>query len=210
MSMHTRSKLEEAGYFLEVLTKTKDDLKPFYFNLSAFLNAWRSVLDVMLYDFAEYYSLGFTREDLMTDQCFMAVAKALKHREALGFIKWWRQKQGDLKQNPLWGKRILIVHRGYPTVSSTKIFYVSGSGGTSITTTPPIYASEWSVDFTEGAVSTSTTTTATTTTTMPEGEITTNYFSDFTDRTVTDMCIKTFREMEAIVNEAEKEFEVKL
>lgn len=133
--MDTRNKLEETQYFLDELIKTKNDTKLFHFNLSAFLSVWRSVLDIMLYDFAEYYSIGFTRQDIITHQTFKAVASALKHNNALKFIDWWREKQGELMQNPLWAKRRLIIHRGYPTITATFTFYVSGSGGTSITVT---------------------------------------------------------------------------
>jgi hypothetical protein len=43
----------------------------------------------MLYDFAEYFSLGFTREVEMNDKKFCAVAKPLNRNEAVDFIKWW-------------------------------------------------------------------------------------------------------------------------
>ena len=196
--MDTRSKLEEAKYFLDAFVKTKDDLKVFSFNLSAFLSAWRSVLDVMLYDFAEHYSIGFTRQDVITDQYFKAVSEALKHNDALKFIEWWRKKQGILKQNPLWAKRILIVHRGYPTITSTHTFYVSGSGGTSITTTPPGFMY---VEPSEGVIPV--------TTQQPSSKVEVQ-FSDFPDIEVMDMCAQAFHEMEKVVEEAEATFNVKL
>ena len=210
--MDTRSKLEEAKYFLDALVKTKDDPKLLYFNLSAFLSAWRSVLDVMLYDFAEHYSIGFTRQDVITDQNFKAVAQALKHRDALHFIDWWRKKQGKLKENPLWGKRILIVHRGYPTISSTHTFYVSGSGGTSITTTQPpphwiFPATSEPVELVSGEVISPEIISPTTQ--QPSSEIEVR-FSDFPNIEVTDMCTQAFHEMEKIVQQAQAIFHVRL
>jgi hypothetical protein len=42
-----------------------DNEDEFHFILSAFLSAWRSVLDVMLYDFADHYKIGLSRDDKM-------------------------------------------------------------------------------------------------------------------------------------------------
>ena len=95
--MDTRKKVDEAKYFLNKLKKAqKGRQEHFYFNLSAFLNAWRSVLDAMLWDFVKHYGLGFDQEDRVNDMDFKAVATALKNTEALSFIKWWRKKQGKL------------------------------------------------------------------------------------------------------------------
>jgi hypothetical protein len=44
--------------------------------MSAYLYAWRSILDVMLYDFSEFYSLGFTRDDWLDYDKFLKAAKA--------------------------------------------------------------------------------------------------------------------------------------
>jgi len=129
--MDTRGKLEEASYFLFALRRTEKTLKQFVYNLSAFLSAWRSVLDVMLYDFAEHYRIGLTREDRMTDEIFWYVAKAQNNAQALGFIKWWRQKVNILSKNPLWNMRRVIVHRGYPEITYRIYIPASiSSGGT--------------------------------------------------------------------------------
>lgn len=86
--MDTRNKLKEGKYFLDALIQTQDEPELCDYYLSAFLSAWRSVLDVMLYDFAEHYSLGITIEDYMTPHGFWLVSKALKNTQALGFYKW--------------------------------------------------------------------------------------------------------------------------
>jgi hypothetical protein len=191
--MLTRRKFEEAKYFCGKLSEAKSD-DEFYFYLSAFLNAWRSILDVMLYDLAEYYCLGFSREDELGDKEFTAVANALKRVEALKFIEWWRQKQGTLRSNPLWMKRNIIFHRGYPKISEYRI-YASGSGGTSGTISvvpymkPVIYPSPSSVNVTDP---------------------TNYYFSDIQDRTVMNHCYETLKAIEKIIAEAEQTFSVKL
>ena len=120
--MRAGRKLDEAKYFLKVLRqleKTGYVWKParreaFHHNLSAFIVAWRSVVDVMLFDFAELYSLGFDPRDRITDSTFEVAAKALRHHEALKFLAWWRQKIRRLKKNPLYRRRDMIVHRGTP------------------------------------------------------------------------------------------------
>jgi hypothetical protein len=86
--MQTRNKLEESKYFLDILPTVREDPNGFRCNLSAFLNAWRSLLDVMLYDFGEFYNLSFTRQVEMNDKEFYAVAKTLGNEEALRFIRW--------------------------------------------------------------------------------------------------------------------------
>jgi hypothetical protein len=120
--MLTRKKLEEARYFSKRLSGAKDD-DEFHFNLSAFLNAWRSILDVMLYDLAEHYALGFSRDEELNDKEFTAVATALKNDDALKFIEWWRKKQGVLRNNPLWVKRNIMFHRGYPKIPNIASLY---------------------------------------------------------------------------------------
>lgn len=46
--MDTRTKLKEAKFFLDALMETQGEIEKFNYNLSAFLNAWRSVLDVIV------------------------------------------------------------------------------------------------------------------------------------------------------------------
>mgnify|MGYP000504064673 CR=1 FL=1 len=193
--MDTRRKLNEAKYFLEALKRTQVDSEIYYI-LSAFLNAWRSCLDIMLYDFNEYYSMGFTIDDEIKDAYFAAVAKALKKDDALKFIKWWREKQGILKNNPLWKKRILIVHRGYPPIRSYKI-YVSGSGGTSSTISGYIEPAEIvsGESVSPGSIS------------IQSGEF---YFSDSPNQSIIDLCTQAYDEMKSIIEEAEKTFGIKL
>ena len=112
--MESKRKLDEARYFLGSLEHTTEDGEEFYYNLGAFLNSWRSVLDIMPYDFAEKYQLGFTRDDRVEDYEFQMASRALNHTNALKFLKWWRQQVGKIQIDPLSRKRIDIVHHGYP------------------------------------------------------------------------------------------------
>lgn len=129
MEVYTRLKLGEAAYFLDELIKTEKNPESFRFNLSAFLSAWKSVLDVMLYDFAIYYQIGLTREDRMTYHDFQIVAYAEKNKPALEFYTWWNKKMEKMKTNPLWKMRNINVHRGTTPVFSvyTPATIASGS-----------------------------------------------------------------------------------
>ncbi len=110
--MAAREKLEEAKHFLDLLDKTPAESQVFDYYLSAYLSAWRSVLDVMLFDFAQSYSLGFNREDRLDESGFMIAARALKRDKALRFLKWWKAQSNRVSRNPLYRVRNMIVHRG--------------------------------------------------------------------------------------------------
>jgi hypothetical protein len=193
--MDTRTKLKEAKFFLDALMETRDELEKFNYNLSAFLNSWRSVLDVMLYDFVEKYSLGLTRDDKVTDRDFWVAANAQNLMDALRLIEWWRKKQGVLKHNPLWEKRIITTHRGYPEMIQDR-FYVTGSGANSTTISGDVVTSS-EVPHEEAIPITPAT--------SPEPR-----FVDFPNQSVIDLCTLAFNEMEGIVQEVEREFHVRL
>ncbi|MFA5364916.1 MAG: hypothetical protein WC325_07025 [Candidatus Bathyarchaeia archaeon] len=113
--MDTGKKLMEAEYFLEILLQTDFNKRDeFHYNLSAFLSAWRSIFDIMLYDFAEIFKIGLSRESKIYDESFALAAHNTQNTQALGFIKWWRKKVNNLSKNRLWDMRPEIVHRGYP------------------------------------------------------------------------------------------------
>jgi hypothetical protein len=68
----------------------------------------------MLYDFAELFKIGLTRENKISDHDFGLVANATQNSRAIDFIKWWRKKVSSLSSNRLWHMRPEIVHRGCP------------------------------------------------------------------------------------------------
>ena len=79
--MEAREKLQEALYFLEQIKKLEDEGRSHTFsedefrkrnlalraNLSAFILAWHSIPEIMLYDLADTLKLPFTRNDRMMD-----------------------------------------------------------------------------------------------------------------------------------------------
>lgn len=188
--MDTRNKLKEAQYFLDTLVQTQQAPERFYYNLSAFLSAWRSVLDVMLYDFAEYYHIGLTRKDKMSPNDFELAAKILNKHEALTFIDWWRRKLSILSGNPLWNMRHMIVHRGYPEIADRIYIPDTLSSGSIV-----ISKGEEAATLPSGAFPLTT----------PMAGLFEVRFSE-----VIDMCKKAYSQMEEIVSEAENEFNIQL
>ena len=184
--METRKKLEEARFFLEKLLESVSgvDEKVSFYYLSAFLSAWRSVLDVMLYDFAKYYSLGLTQEDKMSNYEFSLVAKTQRNDKALDFIKWWEKKIQKLSKNKLWKMRRIIIHRGYPEIM--QVYVPSTISSSVVGIVVPKKA-----DILTGYIS--------------DGKI---IRIDYT--TLPKECKNVFGLMENIVVDAEKRFNVKL
>lgn len=88
--MEAKNKLSETRYFLNRIKRLKNKPDEFMHNLSAFLSAWRSVLDVLLYDYAEKY-FGWSREDKLTQRDFEVAAKISKITDAQTFIQWYRK-----------------------------------------------------------------------------------------------------------------------
>lgn len=204
--METRNKLQEAQYFLNAVSTTEQSTGELYYDLSAFLNAWRSVLDVMLYDFAEHYHLGLTNEDMITEHDFELAAKVLNNNDALRFITWWRQQRGSLSQDPLWSKRNIIVHRGRPPTRRVIRLYILESLALSSTLT--ISGSTMPAG---SALPVSTYTPITQVTTItPSSRIVETYFQDIPDRSVVDICNEAYDEIRGIVETAERDFGVKL
>jgi hypothetical protein len=206
--LHTRNKLAEAKYFLDILPNMTDDDDGFHYNLSAFLSAWRSTLDIMLYDLAEHFLLCFTREDDMSKRDFEVAAKALRNRTALQFISWWGHTQSVLGNTPLWRKRNINVHRGPLALTrQTRTLLVTGSGGTSGTISPYSVA----VDQNAAAGLGSLVPQAATVPMAPVAPTPTDwYFDDLPDRRAIDICNDAYLKMQEIVVEAETTFNVRL
>lgn len=203
--MGARQKLNEAAYFLSAIERTRQNREEFDFNLSAFLSALSSVFDVMLFDFSEKYSLGFTRNDRLDDNGFeiaaRARAKILKQSDALDFLKWWREQLGRLLKGPygpLHRKRIQIVHKGYLDMERRYVVQLSEivnvSGGTGVL---------W-----QGAVMAGTENRLEPQNVVPRAAHDTRfeiYFQDLPERSAIDVCNHAFHEMENLVASAERE-----
>jgi hypothetical protein len=121
-----RAKIKEAKHFLGQMRGAQDKLDEdlFKYNLSAFLAAWRSVPEFVLYDYAERNSLGISREDEEKVHIaiqFRIVANAIKRLkdnvEPLAFMEWWNERCNAIyKEHGIVGKRNYTIHKGYPKV----------------------------------------------------------------------------------------------
>ena len=118
MRYSTRNKLEEARYFLEQFRETITKPKKNTFYLSAFLHAWRSVIDIMLYDFAEYYGLhNFEKPNEFSSVITFAnhiseTARNQKKNQAAEFIEWWFGKLLKVWNSELSEMRKQTTHIG--------------------------------------------------------------------------------------------------
>jgi hypothetical protein len=114
--MESEQKLMAAEYHLKRMEKLYGkNYEHFKFELEAFLTQARSVLDVLLYDFAEKFQLGVNRnKEELNDHIFEKKARERRNEQAIKFIEWWRQKRDELKENfrPLLEKRNIALHRG--------------------------------------------------------------------------------------------------
>ena len=101
---------------------------------SAFLAAWRSVLDVLLYDAAFRFNLGFTLDDKIKEWQFKWAANKEENRKAICFLNWWSQKRSSLNKLSIWKDRDVFLHRGYterepvfaPLLTSSGVFLWTG------------------------------------------------------------------------------------
>jgi len=213
MVAFTRTKLAEAEFFLDRLPETADNSDIFYYQISAFLTAWRSTLDIMLYDFADRYPLRFTREDDISRRDFKIAARAINNSEALRFIDWWESKQSILGSTPLWKKRNINLHRGSIPLVRTYTILASGSGGTSGTVS--LYSSNViklennhlfvTPIFVPNKVVVPVAASKTATSSTQEW-----HFDDIPDENAIDICKQAYNKMEEIVKEAEASFGVNL
>jgi hypothetical protein len=210
--VQSEDKLAEARYFLGLLNIMPQDTaheREFMYNVSAFLSSWRSVFDIMLYDYADKFRFGFSRDEEITERDFEIAARVTNNTQGLSFLRWWRQQINVLARNPLWTKRKIIVHRGYPPTMHVYTIFVSGSIATS---SSMFMTSSSGVTVSVSSSSTSTTTTTggsaipTTTTTVPTTPLAELRFLDFQDRSVADYCGQALQEMENIVNSAIQQF----
>lgn len=209
--MQVKEKLNEAHYFLGMLSNTPQDdahEREFTYILSAFLNSWASVLDVLLYDYLEKFSLGFSRSERITERDFEIAARALNHTQATLFIRWWRQQLRSLSNNPLWTKRNLIVHRGYPPTMHVYNIYVAES--IAINSTISAYGTSIIAAGSSGPSAISPTTTPGSATPQPAPQTAQTRdeirFADRPDRSVIDYCQVAYDEMESIVSSALAQF----
>jgi hypothetical protein len=136
--MRAEDKLAEAKYFLSKIDGLSQQLtifpyqtvllkNEFKYNFSAFMQAWRSTFDFLLYDYAEKY-FNIDREEASIDKhVFTLRAETAQLTEAATFIKWYTKKEGVLGQEHLWYLRHIAIHRGGRAAEVQSGEHISGS-----------------------------------------------------------------------------------
>lgn len=130
--MEATDKLQEASYLLKKIKKMEDEAKvtasedrfkkrrlALRANLSAFILAWQSIPEILLYDFAEALSLGISRNERTDRDYFVRLSKGLASRngsfsEAVQSYEWLDQQQRRLFETHklLADWRHVVAHRG--------------------------------------------------------------------------------------------------
>lgn len=128
-SIQAKDKLMESAFFLNELENSLGVEARFRYYLSAFLTATYSVLDILLYDFAEKLGFPFTREEFVGERDFFVASKVSGSKEGIEFLRWLQRQKAALAKNPLWEKRKFTVHRG--TFGMDHDFSVTVSGTSS-------------------------------------------------------------------------------
>ncbi|MGD0072363.1 MAG: hypothetical protein ABSB71_12490 [Candidatus Bathyarchaeia archaeon] len=119
--MLSEQKLEEAKYFLEGMKKTRIEPKSCYFNYSAFLSAWRSVFETLLYEGAIYYGIydqylkryrKIPRELKSNEEKYLFIAAQIGNSQAVEFFGWMKAKLTEIRHTDLYQERNKAVHEG--------------------------------------------------------------------------------------------------
>lgn len=194
--IQSKEKLAEAKYFLDGLQSSRA-LSQVKFNFSAFMSAIHSVMDIMLYDCSEAFSLGISRDMNRRPVDFKVAAVAKESVPASKFIIWWEEEMAKYISDPLWRTRHKINHRGYPGVSVSQQFvYVSGT----------IISAEDIPNFAVAAVSGRSNSWGPPGVPRPRESEPGFTLDGFPDMALSDLCQSMFDRMEATVNIAEKLF----
>jgi hypothetical protein len=197
--MDSRKRLGEAKFFLDQLKNHESDSEKFEYYMTAFLTSWRSVMDVMLYDVAEHF-LGLSRDDQYNEEEIRAIAEKKGCKEVINFVSCWSGKQKILLKTPLWNKRNVSFHRGYPSMN-IEFIYLGNSGGTSGTISVNLraYTPDLSGEYPiRGPVP------------QPDFASKRFSFSDIPGRSAISVCEEAYDQIERFVDEAEKVLNLKL
>jgi hypothetical protein len=111
-----RKKLRAAEYHLRRMSEEYErSTEIFNYELECFLVTIRSVLDVLLYDFAKKFQLGIDVNERLDYNTFRNRATKKNNIRASEFIEWWQKTKKELENSKvgfLLKKRDIAVHRG--------------------------------------------------------------------------------------------------
>jgi len=84
-------KIKEAEFFLDLIRKNQPNVSIVKFHFSAFLEAVESIPDYILSEASQEYELDLPLDETWYDRDFEKNAKEKNNKNALLFLKWWRQ-----------------------------------------------------------------------------------------------------------------------
>jgi hypothetical protein len=126
--MEAEKKLRAAEYHLRRMSEEYErSTEIFTYELECFLVTARSVLDVLLYDFAKKFQLGIDVNERLDYNTFRNRATKKNNIRASEFIEWWQKTKKELENSKvgfLLKKRDIAVHRGSvePDIKEVKIY----------------------------------------------------------------------------------------
>jgi hypothetical protein len=113
--MEAAKKLRAAEYHLRRMSEDYErSTEIFTYELECFLVTIRSVLDVLLYDFAKKFQLGIDVNERLDYNTFRNRATKKNNIRASEFIEWWQKTKKELENSKvgfLLKKRDIAVHR---------------------------------------------------------------------------------------------------
>lgn len=209
---NAENKLQEAQYFLEQMRAHSEGTTQFMYNLSAFLSAARSVMDVLLYDYGIKYGL-FTINDRIYPRNFQRLARG--NSTATSFYTWWTQKRDYLANDRIAGflseKRHIVVHRGRPAMAWSLILAETISFHSEVSVTPPSPPAGSStpnaIDVTGSPSTSFGSSVAPSPAISTSRHSVTGYFADYPSDSVIDICEKYLQMLNSVVTEARTQFQ---
>jgi len=207
--MSAKQKLQEAKFFLEELRDFLQSLpqdSPTQMKscnyLSAFQSAAVSVIDCLLEDYNVKFSLHIPLTERLDPNIFEREAKRASNEAALGFLKWWKERKGSLKDDPLGklliGKRHINIHRVQTKPDLLKI-KIGGNLPSSGSLGIKHFCQDKLVETCKSPEQPPT---------RPKTRETTFgwFFSDYPDEPVITVCDKFLDRLTTLVSEAERRF----
>jgi len=123
MTMTALNKIEEAEFFLRKMRESYR--KEFIYYLSAFLSSTKSIPDYLLEEYNNKYKLNIPINRILNAHIFEKRARYGDHKEALRYIKFWKQRMKKLKSDAigsfLFSKRNIAIHRIQPKPDITEV-----------------------------------------------------------------------------------------
>ena len=125
--MRTRYKLEQTKFFWKKFRASQREPLKNQFFFSGFAESWDSVLDAMVIDMARHYQLSDELAKIIGGRCYPERFDQVfsKHSEGKKFYDWWIIKVGEKRDMETHKMRNRDQHTGYDAEIGEPIFPLS-------------------------------------------------------------------------------------